>query len=89
MRNLAVFNGVIIVMLVAYAYFLGCRLVEIIPLILDGGPGVDPVALPATFTLASALGARALASWGSFRPASRRWTKRHPWMSCAPTKPER
>jgi H+-transporting ATPase len=60
-RNLAVFNGVIIVLLVAYAHFLKMPLPEIIPLVLTAVLASIPVALPATFTLASALGARALA----------------------------
>ena len=63
-RNLAVFNGVVIVMLVAYAYFLGLPVAEIIPLVLTAVLASIPVALPATFTLASALGARALAKQG-------------------------
>ena len=40
-RNLAVFNGVVIVMLVAYAYFLGMPLAEIIPLVLTAVLGID------------------------------------------------
>ena len=63
-RNLAAFNGVVIVMLVAYAYFLKMPLAEIIPLVLTAVLASIPVALPATFTLASALGARALAKRG-------------------------
>ena len=63
-RNLALFNGVVIVMLVAYACFLGLALAEIIPLVLTAVLASIPVALPATFTLASALGARALATRG-------------------------
>ena len=60
-RNLAIFNGGVIALLVAYAYFLKLPLAEIIPLILTAVLASIPVALPATFTLASALGARALA----------------------------
>ena len=60
-RNLALFNGVVIAMLVGYAHFLGLPLAEIIPLVLTAVLASIPVALPATFTLASALGARALA----------------------------
>ena len=63
-RNLAAFNGVVILMLVAYAYFLKMPLAEIIPLVLTAVLASIPVALPATFTLASALGARALAKLG-------------------------
>jgi H+-transporting ATPase len=63
-RNLAAFNGVVIAMLVAYAYFLKMPLAEIIPLVLTAVLASIPVALPATFTLASALGARVLAKLG-------------------------
>jgi H+-transporting ATPase len=63
-RNLAAFNGVVIVLLVAYASFLKMPLGEIIPLVLTAVLASIPVALPATFTLASALGARALAKLG-------------------------
>ena len=63
-RNLAAFNGVVILMLVAYAYFLKMPLTEIVPLVLTAILASIPVALPATFTLAAALGARALAKRG-------------------------
>src|SRR5208282_1141218 len=63
-RNLAAFNGVVIAMLVAYAYLLKMPLAEIIPLVLTAVLASIPVALPATFTLASALGARVLAKLG-------------------------
>ena len=60
-RNLAGFSGAVIVMLLVYAYCLKLPLTEIVPLILTAILASIPVALPATFTLASALGARALA----------------------------
>jgi H+-transporting ATPase len=60
-RNLAVVNGVLIMIMVGYAYALRLPGSEIIPLILTGVLASIPVALPATFTLAAALGARALA----------------------------
>jgi H+-transporting ATPase len=63
-RNLAVFNGVVIVLLVGYAHLLKMPLAELIPLILTAVLASIPVALPATFTLAAALGARALAKRG-------------------------
>ena len=63
-RNLAAFNGGVIVILVAYAWFLRMPLAEIIPLVLTAVLASIPVALPATFTLAAALGARALAKVG-------------------------
>jgi len=63
-RNLAAFNGVVIIVLMAYAAFLKMTLAEIIPLALTAVLASIPVALPATFTLAAALGARALAKLG-------------------------
>jgi H+-transporting ATPase len=63
-RNLAVFNGTLIVILVAYAIAHAMQGSEIIPLVLTAVLASIPVALPATFTLASALGARALAYQG-------------------------
>jgi H+-transporting ATPase len=63
-RNLALVNGVIIATLVGYAYILKMPGSEIIPLVLTGILASIPVALPATFTLAAALGAKALAKLG-------------------------
>ena len=63
-RNLAMVNGVVILMLVAYAYVLKMPGSEIIPLVLTAVLASIPVALPATFTLAAALGAKALAKLG-------------------------
>jgi len=63
-RNLAAFNGVVIMLLITYAYFLKLPLAQIVPLVLTAVLASIPVALPATFTLAAALGARALAKRG-------------------------
>jgi len=63
-RNLAIFNGVITVLLVAYAHYHRMPGSEIIPLILTAVLASIPIALPATFTLAAAVGARALARLG-------------------------
>ena len=63
-RNLAMFNGVLTVMLVGYAYALKMPSSEIIPLVLTAVLASIPVALPATFTLAAAFGAQALAHLG-------------------------
>src|SRR5580692_2711588 len=63
-RNLAIFNGVVIVALVGYADVRGMAWSEIIPLVLTAVLAAIPVALPATFTLATALGARSLAKLG-------------------------
>jgi H+-transporting ATPase len=59
-RNLAMFNGTLIVMLVAYAWVNSMPLAEIISLVLTAVLASIPVALPATFTLAAAVGARSL-----------------------------
>jgi H+-transporting ATPase len=60
-RNLGLFNGIIIVVLVLYSHYAGLPPSEIVTLVLTAVLASIPVALPATFTLASALGARALA----------------------------
>jgi H+-transporting ATPase len=63
-RNLAIFNGAVVLMLVAYAHARKMSIGEIIPLVLTAVLASIPVALPATFTLAAALGAKALARLG-------------------------
>jgi len=63
-RNLAMVNGVIILILVAYAAAHAMALREIVPLVLTAVLASIPVALPATFTLAAAVGARSLANLG-------------------------
>jgi H+-transporting ATPase len=63
-RNLAIFNGGIIVLIGIWAWLHAMPWGEIIPLLLTSVLASIPVALPATFTLAAALGARALAKSG-------------------------
>jgi H+-transporting ATPase len=63
-RNLAIFNGGVIPLIGVYAYFHTMPWSEVIPLLLTSVLAAIPVALPATFTLASALGARSLAKLG-------------------------
>jgi H+-transporting ATPase len=63
-RNLAIFNGAVILATGAYAYFNAMPWSEIVPLLLTSVLAAIPVALPATFTLAAAVGARALAKLG-------------------------
>ena len=63
-RNLAIFNGGIILLVASYAWHHAMGWNEIIPLLLTAVLASIPVALPATFTLAAALGARALAGVG-------------------------
>ncbi|MHB8432308.1 MAG: HAD-IC family P-type ATPase [Candidatus Tyrphobacter sp.] len=63
-RNLAAFNGVVVVLLLGDAVVLGLSTAEIVSLVLTAVLASIPVALPASFTLASAIGARALAKVG-------------------------
>jgi H+-transporting ATPase len=63
-RNLAIFNGAVVVLQVTYAVALSMPVMEIMPLMLTAILAAIPVALPATFTLATALGAHALAKRG-------------------------
>ena len=63
-RNLAAFNGAVTALLMVYAYQIGMPLSEAIPLVLISVLASVPVALPATFTLATAIGAQALTHVG-------------------------
>ncbi len=63
-RNLAAVNGIVVAVLIAYACFISLPIPQFIPLILVAVLATVPVALPATFTLATALGAQALAKQG-------------------------
>ena len=63
-RNLAIFNGSLILAMGAYASFHAMPWSEMVPLLLTSVLAAIPVALPATFTLAAAIGARALAKLG-------------------------
>ena len=63
-RNLAIFNAAVILLIGAYAYRHSMPWSEIIPLLLTSVLAAIPVALPATFTLAASLGARTLAKVG-------------------------
>jgi H+-transporting ATPase len=63
-RALTVVNFAIVVAMVAYAHMIGMPVPSIIPLVLTALLSAVPVALPATFTLAAALGAKALALKG-------------------------
>src|SRR6202044_3279881 len=58
-RNLAIFNGAVILLMGTFAFTHSMTWSEIIPLLLTAVLAAIPVALPATFTLATALGARA------------------------------
>lgn len=63
-RNLAIFNSAVILAMGAYATTHAMPWSEVIPLLLTSVLAAIPVALPATFTLAAAVGARALAKQG-------------------------
>jgi H+-transporting ATPase len=63
-RNLSILNFAIVVGMVAYAHAIAMSATRIIPLVLTALLSAVPVALPATFTLAATLGAKALALKG-------------------------
>ncbi len=63
-RNLAIFNGIVILAMSTYAYTHAMPWSEMVPLLLTFILAAIPVALPATFTLAAAVGARSLAKLG-------------------------
>ena len=63
-RNLALFNSAVIVALVSYACAYAMPFREMIPLVLTAVLTSIPVALPATFTLAAAVGAKTLTAIG-------------------------
>jgi H+-transporting ATPase len=63
-RNLALFNGGVILLLIAYAVHLAMPFVQIAPLVLVAVLASIPVALPSMFTLAATVGARAVARRG-------------------------
>jgi H+-transporting ATPase len=63
-RNLVGFAGCVIVVLAICAIELNLPASAIVPLVLTAVLGSIPVALPATFTLAAAIGAKALAKLG-------------------------
>lgn len=63
-RNLAIFNGCLTILLVAYAVHLAMPTAQIAPLVLVALLASIPVALPSMFTLAATVGARAVARHG-------------------------
>jgi hypothetical protein len=74
--SLAAVNGCVALVLVGYAHMIGMPLTELLPLVLITIIATIPVALPATFTLATALGAQALAKRGVLPTRLSRSTKR-------------
>jgi H+-transporting ATPase len=63
-RNLAVVNGAVAILIVAYAYVSAFAPGELVRLALTALLATIPLALPATFTLSAAFGAQALAVRG-------------------------
>jgi H+-transporting ATPase len=63
-RNLAAVNGVLAVVVVVGAYAIGASYADIVGLALTALLASIPVALPATFTLSAAIGARILSRRG-------------------------
>jgi H+-transporting ATPase len=63
-RNLAICNSAVILAMGVYAWSHAMPWSEMVPLLLTSELAAIPVALPATFTLAAALGARSLAKLG-------------------------
>jgi H+-transporting ATPase len=63
-RNLALFNGAVTLLLAGYALFLSIQGPDIVSLVLVAVLSAIPVALPSMFTLAAAVSARALALKG-------------------------
>ena len=63
-RNLAFFNGAVILLMGVYALTHSMPWSEVVPLFLTAVLAAIPVGLPATFTLSSAIGARSLAKLG-------------------------
>jgi H+-transporting ATPase len=63
-RNLAIINGAVAVLIVAYAYLIALPSSDLIRLALTALLATIPVALTATFTVSAALGAQVLARRG-------------------------
>ena len=81
MRNLAAFNGVVIVLLVTYAWYIKMSVTDIIPLVPDRDPGID--ARRAAGHLYPRVGARLPGSRKAGRPADTpppQSMKQHRWL---------
>ena len=88
-RNLAAFNGAVILVLVVYAaLFRECR-TEIVPLVLTSVLASIPWRCR-PLSRSRRRSARATSEGSaSFRPVSLPWTKPRRWTCCAPTRPAR
>ena len=63
-RNLALFNGLVIAVVIAHAWWQGMQLALVEPVVLTALLASIPISLPATFTMAAAIAAHALARRG-------------------------
>lgn len=63
-RNLALFNGLVIAAVIAHAWWQGMQLALVEPVVLTALLASIPISLPATFTMAAAIAAHALARRG-------------------------
>ncbi len=64
-RNLGLFSAAMVIVQLTFATATHMPAADLVPLVLTAVLAAIPVALPATFTLASALGARSLAAQGA------------------------
>ena len=74
-RNLSIINAALVVGLIAYATAIALPTAQIVSLVLTAMLSAVPVELPATFTLAAALGARTVALRGVLLTRARRVTR--------------
>jgi magnesium-transporting ATPase (P-type) len=87
-RNLAIFSGVLILAMGVYAYTHAMPWNGMVPPLFTSVLAAIPVALPATFTLAAAVGARSLAKLAYCQRGFLPWTRQRRSMSYARIKPE-
>ena len=85
-RNLALFNGSLIVLLVAYAAAHAMPLAEIIPLVLTAVLASIPVRCRPPLPWRRLSAHDLWHTWAFCRRVSPRWTRPHRWMSCAWTR---
>ena len=74
-RNLFVVNGAMVVIVTGYAHLQSMSIEFILPLLLAILLASIPVAVPATYTLAAALGSMELSKRGVFDHAPKRTTR--------------
>ena len=86
-KYLVTLDAVLVVILLLYAWLAHLPMMDMLPFALILLVASVPVALPATFTLATALGSVELASSGVLGHVSPPLRKLLPWKCCAATKP--